>query len=356
MDVKLINIENLAHPPEALSVRTVKKDADEYTAIKQSVMKNGFTETLNVTPNEDVEGQYFVISGNHRFAAAKELGTIKSIPCMVITGKSPTEILCMAMTANTAVVRQTPSEDAAVLLHLIDDSGGKLTIQDLAAQTCMSPSFITSRLKLNKLSPVVLEALDNKTINLQAAEELTKLPHDRQENLLQEAATKPFSTLQELVKNSKKELRTSGNRSAEFEPKPKLIPLKEALVLLTNNDFIEKVAGESNSKKDVVVSTIKYLVGLDEESVAEQKQRYDELIQAKELKKKKHRAKVESDKLEDLEIKKIKQAFVTQLYNYELEGTISPKQQEEYVQSIADLKTKEEIEMAIATVYSKINT
>jgi hypothetical protein len=74
---KLLPTALLAEHPNNSNVQS----KHVFKELKESIQAGGFDEPLIVVPRKDTEG-YYVVSGNHRFKAGKELG-YDQLPCIV---------------------------------------------------------------------------------------------------------------------------------------------------------------------------------------------------------------------------------------------------------------------------------
>jgi len=74
---KLIHKDELHEHPR----NSNKQKRQVFSELRESIQKNGFDESLLVTPRED-EGGYWIISGNHRFRAGVAEG-MTEFPCVV---------------------------------------------------------------------------------------------------------------------------------------------------------------------------------------------------------------------------------------------------------------------------------
>lgn len=74
---KLLPVALLSEHPNNSNVQS----KHVFKELKESIMTGGFDEPLIVVPRKDSEG-YFVVSGNHRFRAGKDVG-YDQLPCIV---------------------------------------------------------------------------------------------------------------------------------------------------------------------------------------------------------------------------------------------------------------------------------
>lgn len=75
---KLVPVALLAEHPNNSNVQS----KHVFRELKESIMTGGFDEPLIIVPRNNGEQGYYVVSGNHRFRAGKEVG-YDQLPCIV---------------------------------------------------------------------------------------------------------------------------------------------------------------------------------------------------------------------------------------------------------------------------------
>lgn len=75
---KLVSVAKLAEHPNNSNVQS----KHVFKELKESITRGGFDEPLIIVPRKDGVDGYFVVSGNHRFRAGKELG-YEELPCIL---------------------------------------------------------------------------------------------------------------------------------------------------------------------------------------------------------------------------------------------------------------------------------
>lgn len=75
---KLVPVALLAEHPNNSNVQS----KHVFKELKESIMTGGFDEPLIIVPRNDGQQGYYVVSGNHRFRAGKEVG-YDQLPCIV---------------------------------------------------------------------------------------------------------------------------------------------------------------------------------------------------------------------------------------------------------------------------------
>jgi ParB family chromosome partitioning protein len=154
-----------------LSDRNVRKTGAEEAIddLVASIAAHGLLQSLVVQPVK--RGKYAVIAGGRRLRALKllaERGTIEQafdVPCSVISIDDVAEELSLA--ENLIRAPMHPADQFEAFRAVIDQ--GK-TIADVAARFNVSECLVERRLKLGRLSPVILQAYRDETLDLEDAQ------------------------------------------------------------------------------------------------------------------------------------------------------------------------------------------
>lgn len=149
MKVEEIEIDKIVIPEHRARATFSKEQFEELIA---SIKTHGFTVPILVSPRGD--GTYTLIDGEHRIAAAKELG-MKKVPAVITQGDEK-KINLLNILANTARGTQNPM-DVAEALKRAYDSGA--TIKELAAATGHTESWVKLYLTLVDLPDEYKQAL-----------------------------------------------------------------------------------------------------------------------------------------------------------------------------------------------------
>lgn len=125
--------------------------------LSASIAAHGLLQSLVV--RKDRKGKYAVVAGRRRFLALKSLaeaGTIKAdtnIPCHLIDAEAnATEI---SLVENAVRAQMHPADEFEAFLALIE---GGMRAADIAARFGVTETVIQQRLKLARVSPVIIEA------------------------------------------------------------------------------------------------------------------------------------------------------------------------------------------------------
>ncbi len=133
--------------------------------LSASIAAHGLLQSLVV--RKDRKGKYAVIAGRRRFLALKSLaeaGTIKAdtvIPCHLIDATAnATEI---GLVENAVRAQMHPADEFEAFLALIE---GGMRAADIAARFGVTETVVQQRLKLARVSPVIIEAYRRNEIAL----------------------------------------------------------------------------------------------------------------------------------------------------------------------------------------------
>lgn len=134
-----------------------------------SIAAHGLLQSLVV--KKDKRGKYAVIAGGRRLMALQRLakdGRIDKdhgVDCRIADNDSDPAELSLA--ENVVRMAMHPADQFEAFRNLIDDGG---TVNDIAARFGVSESTVTKRLKLGRLSPVILSAYRVGDIGLEEAQ------------------------------------------------------------------------------------------------------------------------------------------------------------------------------------------
>lgn len=184
MNIDTISLSQLV--PSKDNPRKVMKDIDGLAA---SIKTDDLLQNLVVKPLGGKGKRYGIISGERRYRALKlleergELPKNFPVPVEIREGLTEDETLRIATVENLQRANLAPLEEAAALTKLIHKG---TTLEDVSAQTGLSPSTIRRRLALNGLCKVAKAVLRRGGISLAQAEALTLGSHDAQFRVLEE--------------------------------------------------------------------------------------------------------------------------------------------------------------------------
>lgn len=179
--IEIIPINKL-HSPWSL-LRPVLRDSVEYEELKQSIRDHGVLQTLVVRESPRRKGLYEIIDGMWRFSACKDL-TNREIPCRIVIADDE-DVLSLQILLNSIGYDTEPLEYAKQLQAIVDRheaAGCPVTHAELARMCCKSTGWVAARLKLNKLTKKVKDALKDKKISLGHAAILARIQNSRYQN------------------------------------------------------------------------------------------------------------------------------------------------------------------------------
>lgn len=138
---------------------------------------------------DPLNGYYRIVCGERRWRAAGMVG-LTELPARVYTGLTPEQRFALQMIENNQRENVSALEESAALSKQLEerrkmDAG--FSAEALAAEVGLSRAAFYERLKLNRLQPVLREALIKGTISVSMAGEIAKLPTPKlQEKLLKQ--------------------------------------------------------------------------------------------------------------------------------------------------------------------------
>jgi ParB family chromosome partitioning protein len=163
-DIIMIPLSKLI--PSGLNARKITTSAESNAELRASLLAFGVLENLIVYGAG--KDKYAVAAGERRRASLKLLLKEKKIPanfavpCIV---RPEDEAVELSLAENIIRVAMHPIDQFAAFAALIDD--GK-TVEDVAARFGITPGIVTRRMKLARVSPVIIEAFRDDKITLDA--------------------------------------------------------------------------------------------------------------------------------------------------------------------------------------------
>ena len=136
--------------------------------LAESIREVGVLQAIAVRPR--TEGGYEIIYGERRYRASLLAGA-KTIKAAVYNNVTDDEAEDMSLSENLQREQVRPTEEARAFKRLLEK--GRYDIYSLAGRFGRSEKYIYTRLKLNELYAPVGELLDNETITISVAEEIS---------------------------------------------------------------------------------------------------------------------------------------------------------------------------------------
>lgn len=156
-DSGIIEVEITSVSPNRQQPRTVFED-DALTSLAESIKQVGILQPIVVRPMTD--GAYEIIAGERRYRAAKQAG-LKSVPVIVRSAGHQVS-LELALIENLQREDIGPAETARAYRRLVEEFG--LTQDQVATKVGRSRVSVTNLLRLLKLPPKILQALDDRML------------------------------------------------------------------------------------------------------------------------------------------------------------------------------------------------
>jgi ParB/RepB/Spo0J family partition protein len=285
-ELKHISLSDLRENKVAL--RTVARDTESYKEMVESVKTWGVRNPINVRVKTDPETgnpYYELMDGLHRFSAAKDAG-LDTIPCQVFANQSENEVLEAQIIANTHKVETKPIEYTNQLKRILN-MNPLITTAELARRLNKSTTWIEQRLSLTKITnEKIKELIDNGKIKLANAYVLAKMPEEEQIDFLEDAQTEAPDIFIPKANSRMKEIRESRRKGEApqeptFIPQPHLRKMNDIREILESEDSIKDIVATCKTPFDAAVMMVKWVINLDENSVDEQRARWEERQNAK---------------------------------------------------------------------------
>ena len=146
--------------------------------LAESIREVGILQAIAVRPR--TEGGYEIIYGERRYRASLLAGA-KTIKAAVYNNVTDDEAEDMSLSENLQREQVRPTEEAKAFKRLLEK--GRYDMYSLTARFGRSEKYIYTRLKLNELYAPIGELLDNETITVSVAEEISTYEPDIQKDV-----------------------------------------------------------------------------------------------------------------------------------------------------------------------------
>lgn len=167
-----------------------RKDLGDVTELSESIKAKGIMQNLTVVPRKGDEGNYTVIIGHRRLAAAKKAGLDK-VPC-VITEMSEQDQLATMLLENIQRSDLTAYEQAKGFQLMIDFGE---TVSGIVEKTGFSDSTVRRRLKMNELDEKILREVSGRQLNLLDLDKLHNIEDKKErDDVLKKIGTAEFNS------------------------------------------------------------------------------------------------------------------------------------------------------------------
>lgn len=278
-ELKRIPLDQIARSTKKL--REVDREGQQYIGVRDSVAARGVLDSISVRATPDGEKPYELMNGLHRYTASLELG-IPDIPCQIFYGYEEKDVLETQIISNLHVVKTSPTQFSKQIHRLLalDDS---ITINQLANDLNVSPTYISERMNLIKLDEKIAALVDDGKITLTNAYSLARLPIDEQPNYVQAAMNETpeeFSVKARMRLKEIKESERSGNKAGarEFSPIPKMRKKAEVVNEFNKPTLIPALIKQLKITDPVqaAVTAVQWTMQMDPVSVQAQKAKYEQ--------------------------------------------------------------------------------
>ena len=161
----------------ALDIPTVHPSADNHRKtfndaslreLAESIREVGVLQAIAVRPH--TAGGYEIIYGERRYRASLLAGA-KTIKATIYNNITDDEAEDMSLSENLQREEVRPTEEAKAFKRLLEK--GRYDMYSLVSRFGRSEKYIYTRLKLNELYQPIGELLDNETITISVAEEIS---------------------------------------------------------------------------------------------------------------------------------------------------------------------------------------
>ena len=172
-----IDLDITAVHPSADNHRKTFNDAS-LQELAESIREVGILQAIAVRPR--TEGGYEIIYGERRYRASLLAGA-KTIKATIYNNVTDDEAEDMSLSENLQREQVRPTEEAKAFKRLLEK--GRYDMYSLVSRFGRSEKYIYTRLKLNELYQPIGELLDNETITISVAEEISTYEPDIQKDV-----------------------------------------------------------------------------------------------------------------------------------------------------------------------------
>lgn len=286
-----------------VALRSVQRQSEQYQGLVDSIKARGVLNPILVREQKDPEtGEliYGLVDGLQRFNASMDAGR-ETIPAKV-TSLSDAEVLEAQIITNVHKIETKPVEYSKQLMHILAGNP-TMTISNLATKLAKSPTWVSERLGLVKLSESIGKLVDEGKINLSNAYALAKLPDEEQANFVERAMTQQPQEFVPAANARVKELRDAKRQGRDasaggFTPVAHLQKVGDLKSELENFETIPALLDRLNvtDPKEAAKLTLQWVLHLDPVSVELAKTQFEERQRQVEEAKAKRKAEAEAKK------------------------------------------------------------
>lgn len=268
-------------------LREVDKEGEHYKMILESLaLPSGLINPISVrrqVNKETNQEELILVDGAHRLTACREAG----FPEIAVNILDVNELQALAaqIIANTAKEDQKAYQLGKHYRRMISIDPS-LTVSDLAKLSCKSEGFINQRMGLDRLLPIVGQAVDEGKIQITSALALAALPLDMQKEWADQAITAANQTeFIEAVKTAHSQRRQAEKEGRDpsdvkFVPEARMRKLPEVRDELANGMIRDSLIVPGMSLEDAWNSAISWVLSLDAATVKAREDKYNAAQQA----------------------------------------------------------------------------
>jgi ParB family transcriptional regulator, chromosome partitioning protein len=179
-----------------------QRTSDEDNCLIASIREHGLLQPILIRP---LSHGFEIVAGHRRFHACRSLRW-RFIPCKIreLADKEAYEI---QLTENMQRKSMDPIEEAEAFRRYVVDFGwGGVT--ELAAKIGKSEEYVSHRIQLLKLPEEVKQHIIENRINVSSALELTSIPSEKQNMIMQQVASNDLTVRQ--IREMKSLMKTSS--------------------------------------------------------------------------------------------------------------------------------------------------
>lgn len=258
-------------------LRGCNKQSPEYQEVKASIKSKGLLTPISVRDLGD--GTYGLVDGLQRWNIAQDLGW-DLIPAQVVS-MADAEVLEAQIVANAQRIETKPVEYTKALLKLLA-MNPTLTMSELARRLGKTPSWLSERFHLLKLSESLQNLVNEGKIVLANGFALAKVPEEFQSQFVELAMTRPTTefvpAVQKFVKEHREAIRQGRSTNPDaFTAVPHLQKLADLKTEIETGSVATTLINHSQPKdlKEAFLLGVKWAVHMDPLSVEAAKVQYE---------------------------------------------------------------------------------
>ncbi len=296
--LEYIPLSQIRTNPAAL--RAVNKETEKYQGLVESIKNKGVLNAILVRelPPENGVQIYGLSDGLHRFTASMDAGQT-TIPAQITT-MGDAEVLEAQIIANVHKIETTPVEYTKALQRMIA-SNPTMTAVELCARLNKSTQWLNDRLSLTNLNEKIQHLVDEGHLKLTNAVVLAKLDPSIQDDFLERALAQSPGEFVPTAQKAKKDwdaAKRAGKdpKSTEFSPTAFLQKISVIKAEMEHPEVGPRLitTGNVTTPMEGFQLALKWIMNIDPESAAAQKEKYDK--RKAEAEEKKAAAKAEREK------------------------------------------------------------